>query len=67
MTEIRRISGFNQTPADHERFEHDSPFRSLSQNANGRPMNLEGWPGIHMEVILVIEAGDAYFVFCLNF
>ncbi|KAM1531190.1 hypothetical protein ACFX1Z_020181 [Malus domestica] len=47
--EIRRVSGFNQTLADHERFEHDSPFRSLSQNANGRPMDLEGWPGIHME------------------
>lgn len=47
--EIRQISGFNQTPADRERFTHESPFRSSSQNANGRPMDLEGWPGIHME------------------
>ncbi|CAL8998219.1 unnamed protein product [Prunus brigantina] len=47
--EIRRVSGFNQTLVDHERLEHESPFRTLSQNANGRPMDLEGWPGMQME------------------
>lgn len=47
--EIRRLSGLNQTSVDHERFEHGSPYRSLGQLSNGRPMDLEGWPPMQME------------------
>lgn len=65
-TEIRRVSGFNQTLVDHERLEHESPFRTLSQNANGRPMDLEGWPGMQMEVMLVLDIVDVYFVICFT-
>lgn len=53
IAEIRRVSGFNQTFMDHERVEHESPFRSLSQHPNGRPMDLEGWPAMQMEVMLI--------------
>ncbi|GAY63184.1 hypothetical protein CUMW_223590 [Citrus unshiu] len=46
--EIRRITGYNPSFVDHERFEHDSPFRSLGQ-PNGRPMDLEGLSAMQTE------------------
>lgn len=50
--EIRRVSGVNPSFMDHERFEHDSPFRSLGQHPNGRQMDLEGWSVMQTEVVL---------------
>jgi len=50
VTEIRRMSGFNQGFIDHERLEPDSPFRPLGQHPNTRPMELEGWPALPIEV-----------------
>ena len=50
ITEIRRISGFNQTFVDHERLELDSPYRSLGPHPISRPMDLEGWPAMQLEV-----------------
>ena len=50
IAEIRRVSGFNQGFMDHERLEPDSPFRSLGQHPNGRPMDMEGWPAVPTEV-----------------
>ncbi|XWS55331.1 hypothetical protein CRYUN_Cryun10bG0165600 [Craigia yunnanensis] len=47
--EIRRVSGLNHSFVDHERFEHDSPFRSLGQHPNGRQMDLEGWSVMQTE------------------
>ncbi|KAM7263007.1 hypothetical protein ACFE04_000690 [Oxalis oulophora] len=49
--EIRRITGgLNQSFADHERFERDSPFRlSFGEIPNGRPMDLEGWTMMQSE------------------
>ncbi|XP_027355985.1 KH domain-containing protein At1g09660/At1g09670 isoform X3 [Abrus precatorius] len=47
--EIRRISGFNQGFMEHERLEPDSPYRSLGQHPNSRPMDLEGWPALPIE------------------
>ncbi|XP_057430390.1 KH domain-containing protein At1g09660/At1g09670 isoform X2 [Lotus japonicus] len=47
--EIRRITGFNQGFIEHDRPESDSPFRSLSQHPNSRPMDLEGWPAVPIE------------------
>ncbi|KAK4254461.1 hypothetical protein QN277_009843 [Acacia crassicarpa] len=47
--EIRRVSGLNQGFIDHERHEPDSPFRSLGQHPNGRPMDLEVWPAVPIE------------------
>ncbi|MCI02231.1 KH domain-containing protein, partial [Trifolium medium] len=47
--EIRRISGFNQGFAEHERFEPDSPFRPLGQHPNSMPMDMEGWPAVPRE------------------
>lgn len=61
-TEIRRVSGFNQS-FDHERLEHESPLRSLGQPPNGRTMDLEGWPAMQVEVILqLIDMMDVYIV-----
>ena len=53
IAEIRRVSGFNQGFMDHERLEPDSPFRSLGQHPNSRPMDLEGWPAVPIEVMLL--------------
>ncbi|XWS40408.1 hypothetical protein CRYUN_Cryun18bG0138500 [Craigia yunnanensis] len=47
--EIRRVSGLNPSFVDHERFEHDSPFRSLGQHPSGRQMDLEGWSVMQTE------------------
>ncbi|XVF00554.1 hypothetical protein REPUB_Repub04eG0010600 [Reevesia pubescens] len=47
--EIRRVSGLNPSFVDHERFEHDSPFRSFGQHPNGRQMDLEGWSVMQTE------------------
>ncbi|XVF45935.1 hypothetical protein PTKIN_Ptkin02bG0247800 [Pterospermum kingtungense] len=47
--EIRRVSGFNPSFVDHERFEHDSPLRSFGQQSNGRQMDLEGWSAMQTE------------------
>ncbi|KAM7262691.1 hypothetical protein ACFE04_000374 [Oxalis oulophora] len=49
--EIRRITGgLNQSFADHERFERDSPFRlSFGEIPNERPMDLEGWTMMQSE------------------
>ncbi|KAJ0011328.1 hypothetical protein Pint_33107 [Pistacia integerrima] len=46
--EIRRVTGYNPSFVDHERFEPDSPFRSLGQ-PNGRPMELEGLSAMQTE------------------
>ncbi|KAK9214021.1 hypothetical protein WN944_006007 [Citrus x changshan-huyou] len=54
ITEIRRITGYNPSFVDHERFEHDSPFRSLGQ-PNGRPMDLEGLSAMQTEVIMPVH------------
>lgn len=50
----------NQGFVDLERVEHDSPFRSLGQLPNGGPMDLEGWPGMQMEVRDLILAAVYY-------
>ncbi|OAY45040.1 KH domain-containing protein At1g09660/At1g09670 isoform X2 [Manihot esculenta] len=47
--EIRRVTGFSQGFVDHERYEHDSPYRSLGQQPNGRSMELEAWSGMQTE------------------
>ncbi|XWS62398.1 hypothetical protein CRYUN_Cryun06bG0007400 [Craigia yunnanensis] len=47
--EIRSVSGLNPSFVDHERFEHDSPFRSFGQHPNGRQMDLEGWSVMQTE------------------
>ncbi|KAG5248440.1 KH domain-containing protein [Salix suchowensis] len=47
--EIRRASAYNQGFGDHERYEHESPFRSLGQRPNGRSMDLEGWSAMPKE------------------
>lgn len=47
--EIKRVSGFNQGFVEHERFDRDSPFRSLGQSPNGRQMDLEGWSVMQTE------------------
>ncbi|CAN1143706.1 KH domain-containing protein At1g09660/At1g09670 [Linum perenne] len=47
--EIRRVSSFSQGFGEHERFEHDSPFRSLGQHPNGRTMDLEAWSAMQTE------------------
>ncbi|KAK8522391.1 hypothetical protein V6N12_056101 [Hibiscus sabdariffa] len=47
--EIRRVSGLNPGFADHERFEHDSPLRSLGQHPNGRQMDMNGWSVMQTE------------------
>ncbi|XP_041015515.1 KH domain-containing protein At1g09660/At1g09670-like isoform X2 [Juglans microcarpa x Juglans regia] len=47
--EIRRISSFNQSFVGHERLEHENPLRSIGQPLNGRAMDLEGWPTMHVE------------------
>lgn len=62
VAEIRKVSSF----VDHERFENDSPFRSLSQPVNGRPMDLEGWSMMQTEVMLVCSYYPMY-VCCSNF
>lgn len=49
--EIRRVSGSNQGFVDHERHEHESPFRSLGQHPDGRPVNLEAWSAMQTEVL----------------
>ncbi|GKV24456.1 hypothetical protein SLEP1_g34069 [Rubroshorea leprosula] len=41
--EIKRVSGFNQSFIEHERFDHESHFRPLAQPPNGRQMDLERW------------------------
>ncbi|KAJ6706672.1 hypothetical protein OIU79_011161 [Salix purpurea] len=50
-SEIRRASAYNQGFGDHERYEHESPFRSLGQRPNGRSMDLEGWSAMPKEVM----------------
>ncbi|KAK6945501.1 STAR protein, homodimerization region, partial [Dillenia turbinata] len=49
--EIIRASGLfpNKSLSDFERFEQESPLRTLSQHPNGRPMDLEGWPTMQTE------------------
>ncbi|GAV63294.1 hypothetical protein CFOL_v3_06813 [Cephalotus follicularis] len=47
--EIRRLSGYNPSFVDQERFEHEIPFRSLGPLSNGRPMDLEGWSAMQQE------------------
>ncbi|XP_077224768.1 RNA-binding KH domain-containing protein isoform X2 [Tasmannia lanceolata] len=49
--EIVRASGLahSQSFVDHERMEHGSPLRSGALHSNGRPMDLEGWPGMQTE------------------
>ncbi|GLT85759.1 hypothetical protein SLE2022_039370 [Rubroshorea leprosula] len=47
--EIKRVSGFNQSFFEHERFDHESPFRSLAQPPNGRQMDLDGWSVMQTE------------------
>ncbi|WRX15115.1 STAR protein [Theobroma cacao] len=62
--EIRRVSGVNPSFMDHERFEHDSPFRSLGQHPNGRQMDLEGWSVMqteengHLQRVVPIQAAS---------
>ncbi|XP_022726118.1 KH domain-containing protein At1g09660/At1g09670-like isoform X2 [Durio zibethinus] len=62
--EIRRVSGLNPSFVDHERFEHDSPFRSFGQHPNGRQMDLEGWPVMqteengHLQQVAPIQAAS---------
>ncbi|XP_039043326.1 KH domain-containing protein At1g09660/At1g09670-like [Hibiscus syriacus] len=50
--EIKRVSGLNPGFADHDRFEHDTPLRSLVQHPNGRQMDMEGWSAMQTAVIL---------------
>ncbi|KAK1553146.1 hypothetical protein Q3G72_029657 [Acer saccharum] len=45
--EIRRV-GYNPSIVDHERFDHDNPFRSLG-HPNGRPIDLEGLSAMQTE------------------
>ncbi|CAL5398902.1 unnamed protein product [Camellia sinensis] len=49
--EIMRMSGLisNQSLVDHERIGHEHPFRSLGQQANGGPMDMEGWSAMQTE------------------
>ncbi|KAI9176648.1 hypothetical protein LWI28_005501 [Acer negundo] len=45
--EIRRV-GYNPSIVDHERFDHDNPFRSLG-HPNGRPIDSEGLSAMQTE------------------
>lgn len=62
--EIRRVSSLTPSFVDQERFEHDSPFRSLGQHPNGRQMDLEGWSVMqteengHMQRVPPIQAAS---------
>ncbi|KAK6915913.1 STAR protein, homodimerization region [Dillenia turbinata] len=49
--EIIRASGLvpNKSLSDFERFEQESPLRTLGQHPNGRPMDLEGWSAMQTE------------------
>ncbi|XP_039006437.1 KH domain-containing protein At1g09660/At1g09670-like [Hibiscus syriacus] len=53
--EIKRVSGLNPGFADHDRFEHDSPLRSLVQHPNGRQMDMEGWSAMQTEENKLIQ------------
>ncbi|THG05916.1 hypothetical protein TEA_007007 [Camellia sinensis var. sinensis] len=50
-SKIMRMSGLisNQSLVDHERIGHEHPFRSLGQQANGGPMDMEGWSAMQTE------------------
>lgn len=56
--EILRASGLapSQSFLDHERLEQGSPLRLVGHHSNGGPMDLEGWPGNHPEVIMLTGA-----------
>lgn len=47
-----RMSGLisNQSIVDHERIGHGHPFRSLGQQANGGPVDVQGWSAMQTEV-----------------
>ncbi|KAH7866863.1 hypothetical protein Vadar_026015 [Vaccinium darrowii] len=49
--EIMRMSGLisNQSIVDHERIGHGHPFRSLGQQANGGPVDVQGWSAMQTE------------------
>ena len=49
FAEIRRAS-FNQ---NLERVEAESPLRLLGQNPYGRPMDLDGWSAMQIEVYIL--------------
>ena len=62
---IRQITGYNPSFVDHERFERDSPFRSLGQ-PNGRPVDLEGLYTMQTELIMPVHGfiRARYFLSC---
>ncbi|XP_022762738.1 KH domain-containing protein At1g09660/At1g09670-like isoform X2 [Durio zibethinus] len=44
--EIRRVSGLNPSFVDHERFEHDSPFRKMGNCKELLQFKLHQWVGL---------------------
>ncbi|CAL9114360.1 unnamed protein product, partial [Musa textilis] len=67
--EIVQASGLapNQTFVHHERIEHVTPLRLIGHPSIGGPMDLEGWSGMHTEVILLyclLRAIFMYIIIC---
>ncbi|XP_038995758.1 KH domain-containing protein At1g09660/At1g09670-like [Hibiscus syriacus] len=62
--EIGRVWGLTPSFVDHERLEHDSPFRALGQHPSGRQMDLEGWSVMqteengHMQRVAPVQAAS---------
>ncbi|KAE8709268.1 KH domain-containing protein [Hibiscus syriacus] len=64
LEEIGRVWGLTPSFVDHERLEHDSPFRALGQHPSGRQMDLEGWSVMqteengHMQRVAPVQAAS---------